>query len=76
MKLALLLLFVVAQTLCASESAQTTTTSGDEPDDIILGFRGRSKYQIGVPDVAAETSLTRVAENLRSKPGQRSCSDA
>lgn len=48
-----------------------TQASGDDdaPEDMILGFRGRSKYQIVVPDVAgnaaAESSVTRAAELLQ-----------
>ena len=49
--------------------AQIATTNLDEPEDMILGFRGKSKYQIIVPDVAAnptaESSVTRAAELLQ-----------
>lgn len=41
----------------------------DEPEDMILGFRGKSKYQIVVPDAAAnpaaESSVTRAADLLQ-----------
>ena len=41
----------------------------DEPEDLILGFRGKSKYQIVVPDVApnavADSSVTRAADLVR-----------
>ncbi|MGB8166892.1 MAG: DUF4838 domain-containing protein [Chthoniobacteraceae bacterium] len=50
-------------------SGQAAASSDDEPEDIILGFRGKSKYQIVVPDVAAnaatESSVTRAAELLQ-----------
>jgi len=49
-----------------SALAQSKGGGGDEPEDIILGFRGKSKYQIVVPEVAAnevaESSVTRSAE--------------
>ncbi|MBX7209044.1 MAG: DUF4838 domain-containing protein [Verrucomicrobiaceae bacterium] len=49
-----------------SAIAQTTASIDDEPEDLILGFRGKSKYQIVVPDAfadaATESSVTRAAE--------------
>jgi len=46
--------------------AQDKSGGDDEPEDIILGFRGKSKYQIVVPEVAAneaaDSSVTRAAE--------------
>lgn len=49
-----------------STIAQTKVERIDEPEDIILGFRGKSKYQIVVPDAfaddAAQSSVTRAAE--------------
>ena len=49
--------------------AQNKVSADDEPEDVILGFRGKSKYQIVVTDVAAnaaaETSVTRAAELLQ-----------
>ena len=55
--------------MALSAIAQITTTDLDEPEDMILGFRGKSKYQIVVPDVpanpTAESSVTRAAELLQ-----------
>ena len=49
--------------------AQIATTDVDEPEDMILGFRGKSKYQIVVPDMfsddVAKSSVTRAAELVR-----------
>ena len=49
--------------------AQIATTDEEEPEDMILGFRGKSKYQIVVPDVfsdsVAKSSVTRAAELVR-----------
>lgn len=47
--------------------AQIATTDVDEPEDMILGFRGKSKYQIVVPDafaddVAKSSVMRRAAE--------------
>lgn len=46
--------------------AQTATSTDEEPEDIILGFRGKSKHQIVVPDAfadaLAESSVTRAAD--------------
>lgn len=57
-------LFLIAITHCVT--AQIPATIDDEPEDLILGFRGKSKYQIVVPDAfadeASESSVTRAAE--------------
>ena len=36
--------------LSATIVAQTADSTDDEPEDLILGFRGKSKYQIVLPD--------------------------
>ncbi|WP_395751764.1 DUF4838 domain-containing protein [Prosthecobacter sp.] len=55
--------------LAASAFGQTKVNDEDAPEDMILGFRGKSKYQIVVPDVeanaVAESSVTRAAELLQ-----------
>lgn len=64
------LFFAIAFTTIAHAAfAQSPATNDDEPEDIILGFRGKSKYQIVVPDVfadaVAESSVTQAAELVR-----------
>lgn len=65
----LLTLLVCFPALAVTALSQTKVGGDDAPEDMILGFRGRSKYQIVVPDVAAndaaETSVTRAAELLQ-----------
>lgn len=61
---------ILATVLLASTSlSQTRTDVDNEPEDIILGFRGKSKYQIVVPDVPAHevaaSSVNRAAELLQ-----------
>lgn len=55
--------------LSATIVAQTADSTDDEPEDLILGFRGKSKYQIVVPDsfeeTATESSVMRAAELVR-----------
>ena len=62
-----LLTIIVCLVTCSFAAfAQTPASTDDEPEDLILGFRGKSKYQIVVPDAfadaAAESSVTRAAE--------------
>ncbi|MEO6740201.1 MAG: DUF4838 domain-containing protein [Chthoniobacteraceae bacterium] len=67
MKLLTSLLFSLA--FAATAISQTKAGGDDAPEDMILGFRGKSKYQIVVPDAAAnaaaESSVTRAAELLQ-----------
>ncbi|OYW70635.1 MAG: hypothetical protein B7Z37_30150 [Verrucomicrobia bacterium 12-59-8] len=55
--------------LAVTAISQTKPSDEDAPEDMILGFRGKSKYQIVVLDVAAnaaaESSVTRAAELLQ-----------
>ncbi|MBN8417492.1 MAG: DUF4838 domain-containing protein [Verrucomicrobia bacterium] len=64
----LLSLLVWFSALAVTALSQTKVND-DEPEDMILGFRGRSKYQIVVPDMAAntaaESSVTRAADLLQ-----------
>ena len=64
-----LTVLVCAFAIALSANAQIARTDLDAPEDMILGFRGKSKYQIIVPDVAAnptaESSVTRAAELLQ-----------
>lgn len=65
----LLTSLVCFSALTVSAISQTKVSDEDAPEDMILGFRGRSKYQIVVPDVArdavAESSVTRAAALLQ-----------
>jgi len=65
----LLTLLVCFPALAVTAISQTKVSDDEGPEDIILGFRGRSKYQIVVPDVAAnaaaESSVIRAAELLQ-----------
>jgi hypothetical protein len=69
--LTLLACFFVAALSALAQSNNNSSGGGDddEPEDIILGFRGKSKYQIVVPDVpanaTAESSVARAAELLQ-----------
>lgn len=65
----LLTLLVCFPALAVTAISQTKVSDDEGQEDMILGFRGRSKYQIVVPDVAvnaaAESSVTRAAELLQ-----------
>jgi len=57
------LLFLACFFVSLTALAQSKSAGDDEPEGIILGFRGKSKYQIVVPDTAAneaeESSIAR-----------------
>lgn len=64
-----LTVLVCSFAIALSANAQIATTDVGAPEDMILGFRSKSKYQIIVPDMAAnptaESSVTRAAELLQ-----------